>query len=114
MGLISNLTNVVRTVQKQAQQVEQKVEQQVAKQLEKKPAGWAPGPAQKLPVKAAAAAAKTADTFTPALARPREDTSVGGANHLQPKATLFVDGISPNDIKQGEVGDCTFQAAMSS
>lgn len=30
------------------------------------------------------------------------------------KTTLFVDGISPSDVQQGAVGDCTLQASMAS
>ena len=30
------------------------------------------------------------------------------------KTTLFVDGISPSDVRQGGVGDCTLQASLAS
>jgi hypothetical protein len=30
------------------------------------------------------------------------------------KTTLFVDGMSPSDVRQGGVGDCTFQASLAS
>jgi hypothetical protein len=30
------------------------------------------------------------------------------------KTTLFVDGISPSDVQQGQVGDCTLQASLAS
>jgi hypothetical protein len=30
------------------------------------------------------------------------------------KTTLFVDGISPSDVRQGDVGDCTLQATLAS
>lgn len=33
---------------------------------------------------------------------------------VQPKTTLFVDGISPSDVRQGGVGDCTLQASLAS
>ncbi len=30
------------------------------------------------------------------------------------KTTLYVDGISPSDVQQGQVGDCTLQASLAS
>jgi hypothetical protein len=33
---------------------------------------------------------------------------------VQPKTTLFVGGISPEDVRQGGVGDCTLQASLAS
>lgn len=106
MGLLDKVTNAARTMTKQAAQLE-RLGKEVVQTLNKPPKPAATSQSKGPQVKPAG------DVFIPAPAKPTEKTSVDSATHVEPKSTLYVAGLSPTDIKQGEVGDCTFQASMA-
>ncbi len=113
MSIIGSLTKSSSSVQAQLDKVQKKAQRGV-EELTKVPPGWAPSPK--------AADLGKGDSFTPALkpkstpgpVKPEEATSVTSPSFTQPSATLFVNGLSPDDVQQGGVGDCTFQASMAS